>query len=282
MRVVVAGAAAALLTAVLGGCAAPAGPVWAETWADSFTGPPGQGVNTSGWAYNTGHEAVLGTDEVELLTSSPANVHVDGNSHLQIVPLRDHTGAWTSGRVESKRVFTAPAGGQMKVTAVIAQPNPANPAGYWPAFWLLGTGTWPGSGEIDIMEDVNSGAYHSAALHCGTPTGGPCHEPTGFGAGLLPIGGPGYHTYTVIIDRRHAGNEQVRWYLDDHQFLTISENQAGTAAWTKAIDHGFRVILDVAIGGRWPDAAWRGHTPTTGTTPGAAMSVASVTVDLAR
>ena len=37
--------------------------------------------------------------------------------------------------------------------------------GVWPAFWLLGTGGWPDSGEIDIMEYVGEKDWVGVALH---------------------------------------------------------------------------------------------------------------------
>ncbi|KAJ5618757.1 hypothetical protein N7510_002741 [Penicillium lagena] len=42
---------------------------------------------------------------------------------------------------------------------------PASACGSWPAFWLLGNGTWPDNGEIDIIEGVNSQAVDSMTLH---------------------------------------------------------------------------------------------------------------------
>ena len=285
MWAVAAGAAAVLAA----GCAAASTPAaaWTTVWAGSFTGPAGQSIDTRTWAYDTGHGAVFGTGEVERMTSSPANTHLDGHGHLELVPLRTTAGGWTSGRIETKASFTAPAGGEMRVTATIRQPDPVNAAGYWPAFWLLARGYEPGLGEIDILEDVNSGTQTAGTLHCGglaqknrDGTAGPCHEPDGLSNGLQPCPGcaTGYHTYGAIIDRRQAGNEQIHWYLDGQETFSVSESQVGAAAWTAAVDHGFRIILDLAIGGGYPDAACRCHTPTSHTTPGAAMSVASVTV----
>ena len=37
--------------------------------------------------------------------------------------------------------------------------------GTWPAFWLLGSGTWPTNGEIDILEGVNANTNNSITLH---------------------------------------------------------------------------------------------------------------------
>jgi beta-glucanase (GH16 family) len=221
------------------------------------------------------------------MTANPANVHLDGRGHLELVPLRSNSG-WTSGRVETRRSFTAPAGGEMRVTATLRQPGPANPAGYWPAFWMLASqGKEPGLGEIDILEDVNSGAQTSSALHCGDlarknadGTAGPCHEDNGLGTTLLPCPtcATGYHTYSAIIDRRQAGREEIRWYLDGHETFSVSETQVGTAAWAAAVDHGFRIILDVAIGGHYPSTNCHCKSPTSRTTSGAAMSVAGVAV----
>lgn len=38
-------------------------------------------------------------------------------------------------------------------------------AGIWPAFWMLGQGDWPQTGEIDIMEYVGEPDWTGVALH---------------------------------------------------------------------------------------------------------------------
>ncbi|KAK4580089.1 hypothetical protein LTR86_000291 [Recurvomyces mirabilis] len=44
---------------------------------------------------------------------------------------------------------------------------PANQCGTWPAFWSLGSGTWPYGGEIDIIEYSNVLQNNLMALHTG-------------------------------------------------------------------------------------------------------------------
>ncbi len=132
-----------------------------------------------------GGPANWGTGEVETTTNSTTNVALDGSGHLDLTA-RNSGGAWTSGRIETQRTdFAAPAGGQLRISASIKQPNPANALGYWPIFRTLGAGyrgnvgAWPGVGESDIMEDVNGRSQMSATLHCGTAPGGNCDEYNG-------------------------------------------------------------------------------------------------------
>jgi beta-glucanase (GH16 family) len=263
---------------------------WTQVWADSFNGPAGSPPDARYWGYNRG-TGVFGTGEVETMTSSPANVHLDGHGNLDITALQSGT-AWTSGRIQTHSSrFRAPAGGELKVTASIRQPAPVNGLGYWPGFWMLGPPPWPENGEIDIMEVVNGLSATGGSLHCGNlaarnPDGsfGPCHEGRGLGSGLRSCPGcqTAFSTYSVIVDRRAAGREQIRWYRNGRQLFALSEGQVGRAAWVRAVDHGFSIILDVAIGGSYPDTQCQCQTPSGQTTPGATMTVRYVTVAIAR
>ena len=274
---------------------------WTTTYSDSFSGAAGSGVD-SGWTYDTGTQyngtgctANYGTGEVESNTSSTANVAEDGSGHLNITPV-DSGGSWTSGRIETvSDSFAAPAGGEMEVSASIKQPNPSSGVGYWPAFWMLGAGfrasgagtsgtmdcsNWPSTGEIDIMEDVNALSEHSGTLHCGTDPGGPCNETTGLSSGLQACSGcqTGYNTYSVIVNRTNTSDESITYYLNGTAYYTVTESQVGTAAWQAAVDHGFFLILDLAIGGAYPDAICGCTAPAAATSSGAAMSVGYVAV----
>lgn len=225
------------------------------------------------------------------MTDTPGNVELDGTGQL-IIRATGHGNSWTSGRIQTVGSFTPPRGGEMMVTASLKLPDPVDGLGYWPAFWLLGPGAWPEHGEIDIVEDANGLSMHSGTMHCGNlthrnndGTTGPCHEFIGLTSGLMPCPGclRGYHTYSVVIDRRNADNQQVRWYLDGRQFFSVREGQIGQTAWTQAVDHGFRIIFDLAIGGGYPNGNCGCTTPYSQTTSGASMLVRSVTVyDTAR
>jgi beta-glucanase (GH16 family) len=264
----------------------PGGSGWTKVWSDTFNGAAGNGVSRWVWKYNTG-TGVFGTGEIETMTSSTRNVHLDGHGNLKITAL-GHGRSWTSGRIQTiSSDFGAPAGGEMAVTASIRQPDPAKGLGYWPAFWMLGPGDWPGTGEIDILEDVNALSKVAGTLHCGNltdsnPDGtlGPCHEFTGISSGLQDCPGcqTGFHTYTVIVDRTEPAAEQIRWYLDGHLYFRVREDQVGQAAWTAAVDHGYSIIFDLAIGGGFPDGVCRCTTPTDQTTSGGTMTVRYVSV----
>ncbi len=274
---------------------------WTTTYSDSFAGSAGSRVD-SGWTYDTGTQyngtgctANYGTGEVESNTSSTANVSEDGSGHLNITAVNSG-GSWTSGRIETTSdSFEAPAGGEMEVSASIKQPDPASGVGYWPAFWMLGAGfrssgagtsgtmdcsNWPSAGEIDIMEDVNALSEHSGTFHCGVDPGGPCNETTGLGSGLQSCSGcqTGYNTYSAIVNRTNTSDESITFYLNGNAYYTVTESQVGTSTWQAAVDHGFFLILDLAIGGAYPNAICGCSSPTSATSSGGAMSVGYVAV----
>jgi beta-glucanase (GH16 family) len=273
--------------------AAPAGPTgFATVWSDDFTGPAGTLPSSANWLFDTGTGYPGGADhwgtgEVETMTNSTNNVYLDGNGHLAIRPVRDGAGNWTSARIETQRTdFQPPPGGVLRVQASIQQPNvnTGNGLGYWPAFWMLGAPArpagatnWPSIGEIDIMEDINGRSSEFATLHCGSNPGGPCNETTGVGSGEHGCSGcqTGFHSYAMELDYG-ASPQQIRWYLDGNNFFTVNANQVDQATWNNATQHGFFVILNVAIGGGFPAAFGGG--PTAATVSGQPMLVDDVSV----
>jgi len=278
-------------TALLSGSASAAIPAppagFTLTWSDDFSGAAGTGVSTGNWLYDTG-TGIFGTGEIETMTNSTANVFQDGAGHLVIRAL--HSGSnpstgWTSGRIETQlATFGAPAGGVVLMQSSIQQPNvnTSNGLGYWPAFWMLGAPlrsgvTWPTSGEIDILEDINGRSSVFGTLHCGVSPGGPCNENTGLGSGEHACPGcqTGYHTYGVEIDRS-VSPEQIRWYLDGSNYFTLNANAVDPTTWANAVDHPFFIIYDLAMGGGFPAAFGGG--PTAATVSGGQMNIDYVAV----
>ncbi|GAA3607856.1 glycoside hydrolase family 16 protein [Kineosporia mesophila] len=296
--VVASGAVAAAVMAAVAvavpGHSAPASTVAASAdgfstvWSDDFDGTKGTSPSSDNWLFDIGHSYPGGADgwgtgEIEEMTDSTANAGLDGNGNLNITPVRDASGHWTSSRIETQRTnFAAPEGGVVRFESRIQLPDVIGDEaqGIWPAFWSLGEdfrGTynnWPGIGEVDVMENVNGQNTVYGTLHCGTAPGGVCNESTGRGGsrtGFSTRLQSGFHTYAVELDRS-GETEELRWYVDGEQYHTVTEAEVGADVWEKATDHGFFLILNVAVGGGWPGS------PTTATASGRPMTVDYVKV----
>ena len=126
-----------------------------------------------------------------------------------------------------------------RISARIKLPDSA--AGLWPAFWALGNGTWPDTGEIDIMEYVGEKDWIGVALH-----------------------GPGYSGETPLVNKFFFDSETdathwhvyavdwtkdgIQFKVDDRIIYRVSRTMVEHyGKW--AFDSPEHVILNFALGG---------------------------------
>ena len=86
-----------------------------------------------------------------------------------------------------------------------------------------------------------------------------------------------FRTYTLEWDRR-TSTERLRWFVDGRRYHTVSSTQVAPTAWRAATAQGHFLLLNVAIGGGFPDALAGHPTPTLQTRPGHPMLVDYVAV----
>ncbi len=233
---------------------------WSLAWSDEFSGPAGTAPNTTNWNRDIGGHG-WGNNEWEYYTNSTDNAALDGSGHLVISakPNSDsslectygpsasspQTCAYTSARLLTKDRFDF-AYGRAEASLQIPYGQ-----GIWPAFWMLGsdieTNPWPGSGEIDIMENIGK-ASEQQRLY-GTIHGPGYSGGSGVGSGPYETGvtlHDAYHTYAVEWEP-----SQIRWYFDGTQYFSADPSDI-PAGQQWVFNKPFFLIMNIAVGGGWP------------------------------
>ncbi|GGS23583.1 family 16 glycosylhydrolase [Streptomyces griseoviridis] len=242
----------ALLLAASGPGAHRAGAAEAAvTWSDEFDGAAGSRPDSAKWTLETGGSG-NGNNELQYYTDSTSNAALDGGGNLVITARKNTDGGlqcwygtcqYTSARLNTARTFTQKYGHfESRIKVPRGQ-------GVWPAFWMLGDDLgsvgWPGSGEIDIMENVGNepGTVHGTVHGPGYSGSG------GIGAAYtLPNGqafADAFHTFAV--DWSPAG---ITWSVDGQAYKTLTPSGVNGNKWV--FDHPFFIILNFAVGGNWP------------------------------
>jgi len=257
----------------------PSGKGWNLLWSDEFNGST---LDESKW---TAEEACWGggNNEQQCYTQRTDNVEVV-NGLLRLVALEEEftgknlpltttpqdtaqaTQPYTSGQVRTigKASWTY---GRISVRAQM----PAG-QGTWPAIWMLadsdtyGT-TWPLHGELDIMEAVNLKAScntcggmtgenrTSSAIHFGSefPNNRFIDQKTSLDGEVNPA--DGYHVYSV-----EWAEGVMHFFVDDNLHFTIrnfewyTDHPGGATNDNAPFDAPFYLIMNLAIGGNWPES----------------------------
>ncbi|MXO58177.1 family 16 glycosylhydrolase [Altererythrobacter salegens] len=155
-----------------------------------------------------------------------------------IDPKGDRKADFVSGRIDTQGKFEFSHG---RAEARIRMPDAE---GVWPAFWLLGNGKWPDSGEIDIMEYVGEKDWTGVALHGPgysgeTPLVNKFYFPEGLDV-------TDWHTYSVEWDE-----QAILFEVDDHLVYRVTRPMVEHyGKWR--FDNPKYVILNFALGGAYP------------------------------
>lgn len=213
-------------------------------WSDEFDGPAGQLPDPTKWQFDLGTD--WGNKQLEWTTDRPENVSLDGRGNLAIVAREEEYNGqpYTAARIKTKDLFEFTYG---RVEARIRNPIGQ---GIWPAFWMLGEDLdevgWPQCGEIDIMEYRG---HEPRVLH-GT-IHGPGHAgDDAIGNRVLLEEGEGFHRDFHVFSVEWSENNLV-WRLDGEIYHSVHRTGMPEGAeWV--YDHPFFMLLNIAVGGRWP------------------------------
>ena len=222
-------------------------PIWRDEFDGTSLDRESWNVRSGGWGANNVQSCYRNREE---------NVNVKDGS-LNLVGLykpgekcsgNSKSGDFTSGFVETKGKKAWTYG---YIEARIKMPNNKST---WPGFWMSPNnstyGSWPRSGEIDIIETKGSNLNYAAAdAHWGISPGYKKHAQ----GKKLPAGFKDtteWHTYGVKWTEG-----KLEYYIDGVKFHTVSSFGWPNAANTTygPFDKPFFLRLNLAIGGDYID-----------------------------
>ncbi|MDX6183648.1 family 16 glycosylhydrolase [Flavobacterium sp. Fl-77] len=212
-------------------------------WSDEFNGTT---VDALKWQSISGNGCPslcgFGNAEAQRYDPNQATIVKEGtNSYLNIQAKYEPNAQFPQQPYASAKLTTE---GKyaVKYGRIEARMKLSSGMGAWPAFWMLpegGSGTWPFTGEIDIMEakhrnpqsvdgtiHYDAGGYHYTGRSYASPTDLSTE----------------FHVYAV----EWAPNS-IKWFIDGNLFHTATPNTTVNGGWPFN-DRPFYIILNLAVG----------------------------------
>jgi beta-glucanase (GH16 family) len=211
---------------------------WNIVWHDEFDSPE---LDKTNWTFDIGGNG-WGNAEWETYTDKPENIRIE-EGMLVIEAREDPTlpagQPYSSARIKTQGLHAWQYG---RIEARMKLPHGQ---GIWPAFWMLGDNNrgWPASGEIDILEHIGKepniiyATVHAPGYSGGDGIGGNLNVPEG----KLK---DDFHIFAIEWEEN-----VIRWYFDDKEYLKLTPEDVPDE-WI--FDHDFFIIMNLAVGGRWP------------------------------
>ncbi len=220
---------------------------YALAWHDEFNdarldgGKPAM-PSTSDWYYETGDNGwgnnelqnyvagVSGTDTCAVVSDGTLKI-IAKKKGKEVISIRMNTNqSWTYGYFEAR--LKLPVG-----------------KGTWPAFWMMPKHftSWPGDGEIDIMEEVGYRPnWVSSTIHCNAYNHSIGTQQTA--EKLIPTAQTDFHVYAL-----EWTEDFIKGYIDGECYFTFNNDKAGNKD-TWPFDVPFYLKLNLAWGGNWGGA----------------------------
>ena len=214
-------------------------------WSDEFNyeGLPDSEI----WSYEVGASG-WGNNELQYYTRDrKENARVE-NGNLIIEARRE---GYMGASYTSARLITYTKGHSFRYGKIEARIRLPYGQGIWPAFWMLGNGifegtSWPGCGEIDIMEMVGGGEGRDDVVHGTVHWLDASNNHAQYGGQTQLIEGifaDNFHVFSVEWNAT-----SIKWFLDGKQYHVVDITPAHMSEFHK----DFFILLNIAVGGNWP------------------------------